>query len=145
MEIREQEENFDKLLEKKNSEISLLIKEIEELRKLQKEVRPSENSDIGTKSKPTPKGSRPQLGTRYDHTDYMLVTENKKIYPMFSNVIKHIGEEKEFPDIAEDLKEFFLVNEFVQEDYDALGDRIYTVTSKGRELYKKFFNEQKPK
>lgn len=148
-EIRQQEESFDKLLQKKNDEIEFLNKEIEELRKVQSQATVPTGKATTTQlppTKPRPKtANKVILGNSFNDGDYYLVVENKEIYPMYSNVIKHVMDHRQFPDILENQKEFFLINEYVEDDFDAEGNKIFLVTFKGRELYKKLYNQKNEK
>ena len=82
-EVSEQEERFDKLLEKKNEEIEILKRQIEEIRT--QEI-PNKNRDKQDKAN----SDKTALGTSYSSSDYDLLQETKEAYNVFETVVKSL-------------------------------------------------------
>jgi hypothetical protein len=126
-ELRELENNFEKLLEKKNEEIARLQNEIN-----------SELSQNTISSNTTENGK----GRSYTVADFNNLYSKPKLYAKLKNLVKTINETYQVPeDINDDEKEFFLVNEIISEEDDGYGKISYDMTYKGKQIYKEFFNQ----
>jgi hypothetical protein len=131
-EMREMEENFDKLLQGKNEEIKALKTELET-----KRVTNSDN----TKTKTSKRAKRSGKGSSYSMSDYSQLHNNKKLFSAFEKIAKSLKDTNQFPpDMDEKIKEYYLVNEIVDEDEDAWGNKNYFLTFKGEGIYKEHFN-----
>ncbi|MFM7857589.1 MAG: hypothetical protein ACKO96_38120 [Flammeovirgaceae bacterium] len=129
-EMRELEESFDKLLEKKDEEIKTLKSELGTKR--------LPNSDNVKTSK---RATRTGKGSNYSYSDFTDLRDNQKLYKVFEEIAKSLKDTNQFPkDINEKIKEYYLVNEIVDEDLDAWGNKTYFLTYKGEEIYKEHFN-----
>ncbi len=131
-EMREMEDSFDKLLDRKNEEIKTLKTELDSKRVI--------NSD-NTKTKTSKRLTRSGKGSSYSMGDYNELKSNKKLYDVFEQIAKSLKDSSQFPkDIDEKIKEYYLVNEIVDVDEDAWGSRAYFLTFKGEGIYKEHFN-----
>jgi hypothetical protein len=125
-EIRVKEKEFEDLLEKKEKTIELLQNEIIELEKSINQ----DNSKISSNNKLD--------GNKIDYEDFK---KNKEAFSIFNSVVKSIKDSGEFPsNISEELKEYFLVNEIIEEKYIS-GRDYYNLTEKGKNFYRDSFNE----
>jgi hypothetical protein len=132
-EMKAMEENFDNLLEGKNEEIKALKSELE--------AKSLINSD-STKIKTSKRTTRSGRGSSYSVSDYNQLKNNKKIFSVFEAITKSLRDTNQFPkDIDEKVKEYYLVNEIVDEDEDAWGNKFYYLTFKGESIYKEHFNQ----
>lgn len=147
-EIREQEQNFDKLLEKKDGEIDLLTKQISELQSRLKETTEQKDEVKETSEQPTEpraksKTGKVSTGTDYSNGDFNRLKRSPKILEKFEYVTKNLRDKNLFPsDTDDNIKEYFIANELVQADYDPMGSPIFNLTFKGRQLYKDFYNDK---
>jgi|GEM_PF-2504987 hypothetical protein len=131
-EMREMEESFDKLLEKKDEELKALKSELETKRVT--------NSD-SAKTKTSKKITRSGKGSGYSLEDYNDLKNDEKLYSVFEQIAKSLKETNQFPpDLDEKIKEYYVVNEIVDEDEDAWGNKTYFLTFKGERIYKEHFN-----
>lgn len=138
-ELSSQEERFDKVLAKKNEEIEILKKQVEEFVKQNKETETKTETVKRSKIKGVPNNQ--EIGAEYSTRDFSRLESNKDAYDMFDNVVKHIKEKKQFPEtIPPKVKDFFIVNEIVNEIRSDYGGFYYEMTNKGRQLYKTYFN-----
>lgn len=124
-ELRELEDSFEKLLEKKNEEIKDLKGQFD-------------NSNIKEVSQSTRKTSK---GNNYSLNDYRNLQNNLKVFKHFSEIVKSIKNTHQFPDkLEEDIKEYYLVNEIIYVQEDGFKGEEYFLTFKGEQIYKEFFN-----
>jgi hypothetical protein len=132
-EIRELEESIEKLLEKKNEEIKVLKQELELKNKPSASLSPSKS----TSKRPTRSGK----GSSYGLGDYNDLKKSSKLFDVFESIVKSIRETNQFPkDLDPKIKEYYLVNEIVDEDKDSFGNPYYVLTFRGEEIYKEHFN-----
>ncbi|UUW10284.1 hypothetical protein NLG42_05635 [Flavobacterium plurextorum] len=125
-ELRELEESFDKLLEKKNEEIKVLKDQFE-------------TSSIKDVSQPSTR--KTSKGTNYSISDYRSLQSNGKAFMHFSEIVKSIKSTNQFPEkLEEDVKEYYLVNEIIYGQNDGYNGKDYFLTFKGEQMYKEFFN-----
>ena len=131
-EIRNLEDSFEKLLERKNEEIAILKSELEKTKFV---------DDDSTKIKTTSKRTKSGRGSSYGMVDYNQLKNNAKLYSVFEKIAREIKSSEQFPkDIDEKTKEYYLVNEIVDEDQDVRGNNVYFLTFKGEGIYKEHFN-----
>jgi hypothetical protein len=134
-EIRELEESIEKLLEKKNEEIKMLKQELE----LKSKPSTTPSSSKNTTAKRTTRSGK---GSSYGLGDYTQLKKNSKLFDVLEDVVKSIREKSQFPTgLDPKVKEYYLVNEIVDEDKDAFGNTIYFLTFRGEEIYKEHFNK----
>jgi hypothetical protein len=147
-EIREQEETFDKMLEKKNDEIQLLSSQLTELKKqlsqLQQPIEKNEEKEEERPKKRTVnEKSKDNVGSSYSSDDYHRLRKNADLFDKFESVAKNLRDNNQFPkDTPENVKEYFTANELIKNDYDAMGNPIFVLTLRGRELYRDYFNRK---
>ena len=61
----------------------------------------------------------------------------------FEDAAKFIRDKNVFPkDTPENVKEYLIANELVQADHDAMGNPIFLLTFRGRELYRQYYNKK---
>jgi hypothetical protein len=79
-------------------------------------------------------------GVKYDIYDYNLVQKNDRVYESFGDVTGSIKSSGNFPiNLSDDLKEYYLINDLVEEDSYGSG---YVLSDKGNWIYKEYFNEK---
>jgi hypothetical protein len=148
-EIREQENTFDKLLEKRNTEIDILNKQIIELQNQLNDVKEikvetrERVSESASESRTKSRKAKTELGSTASSDDYVMLSRNKELHDKFEDVAKFIRDKNLFPkDTPENVKEYFIANELVQADHDAMGNPIFLLTFRGRELYRQYYNKK---
>ncbi|WP_426483308.1 hypothetical protein [Flavobacterium sp. 2] len=120
-ELRELEENFEKLLERKNDEIQLLQNSLNELSNSKTDSETINFNDEKTFS-----------------NDYKVLVEKKliddfiKCYKIFDKGVSKFPE-----DISEEKKEFFIVNGYFR---GSTGSAYFSNTDKAKKLYTEVFN-----
>jgi hypothetical protein len=137
-EIRDKEIQFEKILEKKTLDEKLLKAQIEELELKFTEEKSTEES---TKQKKIRKNNS---SNSYESSEYIKLKKNKQILDSFEKITSSIRKDFQFPkDTSEELKEYYLINDLVKEEYDDFeNEKYYELTFKGNGLYKDFFNEK---
>lgn len=116
-ELRELEESFEKLLEKKNDEIQLLKNELNELN----------IPDVGKNND----------GDNFNSADYNLLKENNLIEDFVECYKAFELGQRVFPArIKESVKEFFILNNYVLK----VNSDNYRLSEKGKRAYIKIFN-----
>jgi hypothetical protein len=139
MELRESEVEFEKVVSKKESEITLLKKQItaleakiQDIEKQKVEQRPSK---IVPKLVPNPDTLGP---TNLAPKNYNEFKQNATVFKYFPEIIESINMNQSFPPrTPERIKEFFLVNDIIRKRIT--GDHEFTPL--GKTFYKAYFNE----
>jgi hypothetical protein len=130
-EVRSQDEKFDKLLSKKNNEIELLTKEIENYRK-QLNVINQSVSELPTETKET-----------IYQTEFNQLKSNEKLYKEFEKISPRAQKELNmFPEghtIDRQLFDYFLANDIIE---NGIKVGIYKFTDKGKFFNKLMLNEK---
>ena len=136
-ELRDKEIEFEKVLEKRNIEEKILKSQIEELENRLAEIEPK------TEAIKTSRARKSNSGGSYGSNDYTALKKNKKVFEPFESIVTSIRNDYQFPkDTPEDLKEYYLINDIVEEKWDEESGRYYILSYKGNGLYKDFFNEK---
>jgi hypothetical protein len=135
-EMRNIELELSKIIDKKEVEISLLkdnndalLKRLEEKESFQENYKRTNRNGMGTSS--------------YGTGDFNKFMENEKASSYLENIAKEIRNKGQFPEnLPENIKEFYLVNDIVEEKYNASGAVFYELTLKGNGLYRDYFNSK---
>ncbi|MEP7170976.1 MAG: hypothetical protein ABI855_16530 [Bacteroidota bacterium] len=135
-EMRSMEIDFEKLVEKKGSEIESLKKQIFELEERLKleynEPKPKQKKGSITKG---------TGATSYGSRDFDNFMGDKKASEFFEGIVREIRKSQQFPEnIPDSIREYYLVNDIVEEKEDLPGKYYYELTFKGNGLYRDFFN-----
>lgn len=138
-ELRDKEIEFERILEKKSNEENLLKSQINELESLVKKQDSQENV------KPKVEGTKYKSNS-YSPSEYHKLKQNQYVFNSFGEIAKSIQKKYQFPEnTPEDLKEYYIVNDIVEEDYSGFNDGLdkgfYKLTFKGVNLYRDYFNE----
>ncbi|MDP5198565.1 hypothetical protein [Flavobacterium sp. DG2-3] len=118
--LRELEENFEKLLERKNGEIQLLQNQLNELNNSK-----TKQDIIDFNGEETASGDYKAL------IEKNLIEDFVKCYKVFYNGASPFPE-----DIAEEKREFFIVNGY----FRSSGSKYFVITEKARNIYAEIFN-----
>lgn len=130
-EVRELEESIERLMERKNEEIKELKGQLEQVTKPQ----PSSTSKTTVSKRTTRSGK----GSTFGMGDYNELSNKKKLFEHLESIAKSIRESGKFPpNIDDQVKQYYLINELVEED----GYGGYELTFRGDEVYKVFFNRK---
>jgi hypothetical protein len=137
-EIRDKEIQFEKILEKKTLDNKLLQAQIEELELKLTDGKSSEDSNKKQKIR------KNNSSSSYGSSEYTQLKKNTRILESFEKIITSIRKDFQFPeDTSDELKEYYLINDIVKEEYDEIAnEKYYELTFKGNGLYKDFFNEK---
>lgn len=137
-EIRDKEIQFEKILEKKTLDNKLLQAQIEELKLKLTDGKSSEDSNKKQKIR------KNNSSSSYGSSEYTQLKKNTRILESFEKIITSIRKDFQFPkDTSDELKEYYLINDIVKEEYDEFeNEKYYELTFKGNGLYRDFFNEK---
>ncbi|NQY07916.1 MAG: hypothetical protein HRT71_00160 [Flavobacteriales bacterium] len=135
-EIREKEFEFDKIIEKNNLNEELLKNDISEL---EERIRKHE-VDLPKRKNASKSGNS---SSSYSSSDFDELKSNKKVFGSFMSVAQHIRENEDFPKgTGSELKEFYLINDIVEEKIGIHSLPYYRLTFKGNGLYQDHFNAE---
>lgn len=132
-ELREKENEYEKIIEVKNEEISSLKSIVDNL-----DIKIADKT-VQIKNMQSKK-IRNFDASSYTVDDYEQLKNDKKAFDVFENIAKKLrSEEKQFPtNTPEDIKEYYLLNRIV-ESYD--NNRSYRLSYKGENIYRTHFNQ----
>ena len=127
-EIREKENEFEKLLENKSSENKLLRAENNQLQNELKEVKEFQEKN------------KNQIDTEMGSlSDYEKFKKEKKAFKYFESIVESIGNGNKLPsDIGILTKEYYKLNDII----DETSADFFVLTPKGKVFYQNFFNEK---
>lgn len=128
--IKNQEENFEKLIAGKEEEIEVYKSDIKKLN-----VQLNEQIEISKK----PKKEINIPSTSYGTKDYIEFKQKTKAFNMFGEIAQRIRAHNKIPEIPDDIREFYLINGIF--NYNEEMD-FYNLTEKGNSYYQIYFNEK---
>ncbi len=133
-EMRNQEDEFGKILQKRDEEIENLSTRIYQLQSEKNQL--IQEKELQGKIIPYSSISNPNA---YSTKDFENLKKAVIAYENFEEIIETVRNKNSFPEnVSEDLKKYFLLNDIIVEKKLNDGRNIYSVSSKGDYMYKDF-------